>query len=158
MKTTVLRKVSFPCWQTFRKLFCLEGLTLQHCITKQIQHLSMCAQYWDVICYHSNGKAILKNPLFCLRILYVVVQIFSWFKHFQSSSILIFLCLIFIIIVREKGKSQLNEIEKSKEKLNHSNELGYSHFYWWKVIILQWLQKFSCAHWLIVIVNKRTDT
>ena len=36
------------------------------------------------------------------RALVVVVQISSWFKNFQSSLILIFLCLVLIIIIKNK--------------------------------------------------------
>ena len=42
----------------------------------------------------------------------VVVQIFPWFKIFQTSLIFTFLCLKSITIIRDKEKQQLNWFEK----------------------------------------------
>ena len=45
-------------------------------------------------------------------VIYVVVQIFPWFKIFQTSLIFTFLCLKSITIVRDKEKQELNSFEK----------------------------------------------
>ena len=42
----------------------------------------------------------------------VVVQIFPWFKIFQTSLIFTFLCLKSITIIRDKEKQKLNWFEK----------------------------------------------
>ena len=46
------------------------------------------------------------------------------------------------------------------KKIGHSGiaQRTGASFSFEPIDILQWLQKFSCADWLIVIVNKRTDT
>ena len=46
----------------------------------------------------------------------VVVQIFPWFKSFQTSLIFTFLCLKSITIIRDKEKQKLNWFEKFKTK------------------------------------------
>ena len=43
---------------------------------------------------------------------YVVVQIFPWFKNFQTSLIFTFLCQKSITIIRDKEKQKLNWFEK----------------------------------------------
>ena len=49
---------------------------------------------------------------FSLCEMYVVVQIFPWFKIFQTSLIFTFLCLKSITIIRDKEKQKLNWFEK----------------------------------------------
>ena len=44
--------------------------------------------------------------------IYVVVQIFPWFKIFQTGLIFTFLCLKSITIIRDKEKQKLNWFEK----------------------------------------------
>ena len=48
----------------------------------------------------------------------VVVQIFPWFKTFQTSLIFTFLCLKSITIIRDKEKQKLNWFEKFYTKEN----------------------------------------
>ena len=49
-------------------------------------------------------------------VIYVVVQIFPWFKIFQTSLIFTFLCLKSITIIRDKEKQKLNSFEKFQTK------------------------------------------
>ena len=55
-----------------------------------------------------NLKVEGSRPAFCHHNTDVVVQIFLWFEHFETSVILIFFCLRFISIIRDEGKQKSN--------------------------------------------------
>ena len=65
-----------------------------------------------------QGASGIAHVLKCISLVSsecAVVSFFSSFKNFQSSSILIFLCLIFMKIVCRKGKSKIELIFKAKD-------------------------------------------
>ena len=66
---------------------------------------------WISQILHLNRANTLSFNIFKLYI-YVVVQIFPWFKIFQTSLIFTFLCLKSITIIRDKEKQKLNWFEK----------------------------------------------
>ena len=53
--------------------------------------------------------------------IYVVVQIFPWFKIFQTTLIFTFLRLKSITVIRDKQKQKLNWFEKFETKEKNHN-------------------------------------
>ena len=60
-----------------------------------------------------------------------MVQIFPWFKIFQTSLIFTFLCLKSITIIRDKEKQKLNWFEKFKTK--EKFEPQHMHHAFWYI-------------------------
>ena len=70
------------------------------------------ALYYFICKYKKNVLGCVYQYVTSVCDVYVVVQIFPWFKIFQTSLIFTFLCLKAITIIRDKEKQKLNWFEK----------------------------------------------